>query len=188
MPDLLLFKFIGIPLFILIFIIENIMYLRKQNKPTFIYRLAFYSFIIYSLFTLKYTFFPFPIGNDAIMEYKILGLHNNFIPFKDVVSNDKFNAYPVLGNIALLLPLGIYVPLLFSKKEFKVNLTVGLMISVFIETMQFILSSLIGVTYRTTDINDIIFNGTGYVIGYFIFSFSDLLVSPLLKRKFKFLS
>lgn len=185
MPDLLLFKFVGIPLFILIFVIENIIYFKRQNRPNFIYRLVFYSFIIYSLFVINYTFFPFPIGKDPMMEYQILALHNNFIPFKDVIDNDGFNAYPVIGNIALLFPLGIYLPLLFKRKDFRFNLMIGLLTTIFIETMQFVLSHIIGVTYRTTDINDIIFNTLGCIIGYIIYKLISPLVSPLLKKKSK---
>ncbi|NGY89569.1 VanZ family protein [Bacillus megaterium] len=46
-------------------------------------------------------------------------------------------------------------------------------------------SHIIGVTYRTTDINDIIFNTLGYIIGYIIYKLINPLVSYVIKKKSK---
>ena len=165
MPDLLLFKFVGVPLFVIFVIIENIIFLKKNIKPDLIYRLVFYSFFIYFLLILKLTFFPLPIGKDPIIDLQMMALQNNFVPFKGIFKHNEFAFYPVIENIALLFPLGIYLPLLFKRKGFGFVLIIGLITTVGIESMQFIISSIIGVTYRTTDINDVIFNTLGLIIG-----------------------
>lgn len=181
MPDLLLFKFVGVPLFIVFFLIENIIYYKRNNKPNLIYRLIFYSFFIYLLFVLKLTFFPLPIGEDAIMDYQIMALQNNFVPFKEIIGYSGFAYYPMIGNIALLFPLGIYLPILFKRKGFGSVLIVGLITTVSIESMQFIISSIVGVTYRTTDINDVIFNTLGLIMGYIVFKLINPILIPLLQ-------
>ncbi len=70
----------------------------------------------------------------------------------------------VIGNLAMLLPLGIYVPLLFPKVSnfFKVFL-ICLLVSVSIELMQLITS------VRSTDIDDVILNTSGAIVGYVIY-------------------
>lgn len=181
MPDLLLFKFVGIPLFIIFVLIENLIYLKRKIKPNLIYRLVFYSFFIYLLFVLKLTFFPLPIGEDAIIDYQTMVLQNNFVPFGGIIGYNGFTFYPVIGNIALLFPLGIYLPVLFKRKSFGFVLIAGLITTIGIELVQFIISSIIGVTYRTTDINDVIFNTLGLIIGYIVFKLINPFLIPLLQ-------
>ncbi|HMG66758.1 MAG TPA: VanZ family protein [Chitinophagaceae bacterium] len=70
----------------------------------------------------------------------------------------------ILGNLVMLLPLGIYIPLLFPGNSgfFKVFF-LCLLFSVSIELMQLITS------YRSTDVDDVILNTSGAVVGYIIF-------------------
>lgn len=72
----------------------------------------------------------------------------------------------VIGNLVMLLPLGIYVPLLFPKLTgfFKVFF-ICLLVSVSIELMQLITS------VRSTDIDDVILNTSGAIVGYAIYKF-----------------
>lgn len=72
----------------------------------------------------------------------------------------------VIGNLVMLLPLGIYVPLLFPKLSnfFKVFITC-LLVSISIELMQLITS------VRSTDIDDVILNTSGAIVGYAVYKF-----------------
>jgi glycopeptide antibiotics resistance protein len=70
----------------------------------------------------------------------------------------------VIGNLVMLLPLGIYIPLLFPKLSgfFRVFI-ICLLVSVSIELMQLITN------VRSTDIDDVILNTSGAVVGYIIY-------------------
>ena len=109
-------------------------------------------------------------------------LKNNFIPFGNHFFNQILSP-TALANILLLLPLGIYLPLLLRRKGFKYVLILGLLTTISIELAQFIISSIIGVTYRTFDVNDIILNTLGFIIGYLIFKLINPVISSLLDFK-----
>jgi glycopeptide antibiotics resistance protein len=76
----------------------------------------------------------------------------------------------VIGNLVMLLPLGIYIPLLFPGLSgfFRVFI-ICLCVSISIELMQLITS------VRSTDIDDVILNTFGAVIGYVLYKFLRLI-------------
>jgi glycopeptide antibiotics resistance protein len=70
----------------------------------------------------------------------------------------------VLGNLVMLFPLGIYLPLLYRKMFGFFRVTFFCMcFSIGIELLQLITS------YRSTDIDDVFLNTTGAVMGYFTY-------------------
>jgi glycopeptide antibiotics resistance protein len=76
----------------------------------------------------------------------------------------------LLGNLVLLLPLGVFLPMLWSKfRYFKKTVLVGVTVSLSIELVQLALSFL-GLSGRIADIDDLILNSIGVLIGYFIYS------------------
>ena len=92
----------------------------------------------------------------------------NLIPF-----SDGFSLSFIL-NIFLFIPLGFLSP--FISKTFeraKNTLLIGLGLSLFIEFVQLF------TLYRATDINDLLTNIVGTIIGYFCFK----VVSKLIKGK-----
>jgi glycopeptide antibiotics resistance protein len=70
----------------------------------------------------------------------------------------------VLGNLVMLFPLGIYLPVLYKKMSgfFKV-VFICMLFSVAIELLQLITS------FRSTDIDDVFLNTTGASFGYFTY-------------------
>jgi glycopeptide antibiotics resistance protein len=92
-----------------------------------------------------------------------------FLMFKQF----KIASKQVIGNSVMLLPLGIFVPLLFRRLSgFIPVFFICLLASVCIELMQLI------TFYRSTDIDDVILNTAGAVLGYMIY----LLLRPMLNR------
>ena len=82
----------------------------------------------------------------------------NVIPFLDMVS-DFTNA---CLNILLFVPFGFFLPILWDKfRNIKNIALVGFIATSLIEISQIF-------TFRTSDINDIITNTVGTIIGYFI--------------------
>ena len=79
-----------------------------------------------------------------------------FLPMMDDLKNSVL-------NIILFVPLGIMLPFLWKKYHtLKATLLFGFGMSLAIELLQIL-------TYRATDINDLIANTIGTVLGYFIF-------------------
>lgn len=89
----------------------------------------------------------------------------NLIPFRGMVEDWKNG----LLNVALFLPLGFFLPLLWQKyRRICSCVTFGFFLSLIIELLQML-------TFRATDVNDLITNCVGTVIGF-------LLVRPITDR------
>lgn len=87
-----------------------------------------------------------------------IGWSYNFIPFYGML-NDITNSYL---NVLLFIPLGIFVPCLWPEyRSMMKTVGLGLMTSLGIEILQIF-------TFRATDINDVITNVAGTMIGYLI--------------------
>lgn len=100
-----------------------------------------------------------------------LGIHNNnFIPFKifydSYICHIKYENYvyftiSLLGNIILFIPIGFFLPMIYDIKG-KYVILIGCLFSLFIELFQLILP-------RWTDIDDILLNTFGVLIGYLLY-------------------
>ena len=89
-----------------------------------------------------------------------------FLPMVDDIKN-------TILNIILFVPLGIMLPFLWKKyNTFKATLVFGFFMSMAIELLQIL-------TYRATDINDIIANTLGAVIGYCLFRMAASVFLPV---------
>lgn len=81
----------------------------------------------------------------------------NIVPFVNMVS-DFVNA---CLNVLLFVPFGIFLPMLWNKyRNVKSTMLATLYVTVLIEFSQLF-------TFRTADINDIITNIIGALVGYF---------------------
>ena len=79
----------------------------------------------------------------------------------------------VLGNFVMLLPLGIYLPLLYKRlRGFFQVLLISLLASIFIEFLQLI------TRYRSVDIDDVLLNTVGACVGYLIFRLVKAIIAP----------
>ena len=89
----------------------------------------------------------------------------NLIPFYGIIADLKNS----ILNVALFVPLGCFLPVLwFRFRKFAPVVFFGFGLSLFIELLQML-------TFRATDVNDLITNVLGTVIGFFI-------VKPFLMR------
>ena len=100
--------------------------------------------------------------NGLTYQLKILKDKINFIPFsKDI----DFIAYFL--NIVLFLPLGFLVPLILKKiNKLKYILGIGLGFSMIIEVSQLL-------NNRRTDIDDLILNTIGAIVGFILYRIFD---------------
>lgn len=145
----------------------------KLNNLQLFYVLLFCCYISN---LIAITFFPFPDQRFLIrtMIQEHLAERNNLIPFRTIISTFMTNDLliplkQIGGNILLFVPLGFSVPLFFGIKSNRRVIVIGFVVSLIIECGQYICSYFIGYTYRSSDIDDIIINTLGTVVGLVIF-------------------
>ena len=113
--------------------------------------------VLYLMFTL-YLSAVYYITGLPTLSFIRFAPSLNYIPFLDIRS-DSANA---VSNIILFVPLGLMLPVLWDDfRKFKSTVLFGLSMSLTIEILQLF-------TLRTTDINDIITNTAGTLIGYLL--------------------
>lgn len=181
---MLLFNNFVIGIGILILILFTFLLKKYKNKSN-IYILFFNIFGLYILYVLKYTFFPIPISSEVIQMYKQAYTESGVVDLNIIPFYFKFNDYfseSNFLNILLSLPFGFGISYIV-----RINLKGILMLAVafglFIEILQGIISLILGYTYRSIDINDVIFNFVGVVLGYIIFRFFSWIVIRIYTKK-----
>jgi glycopeptide antibiotics resistance protein len=101
--------------------------------------------------------------------------HVNLEPFKTIDIYQTLGKQ-ILGNFVMLLPLGIYLPLLYTKLRkaysFFAVLLISFLVSVGIELLQ------LATSYRSTDIDDVILNTLGGGAGFLIYLLIKTITSP----------
>ena len=151
-----------------IFIIARAFVYFKEEKINIVREIFMSIFFIYFLGVVYVTFFPFYISIDR----KWAGVIN-LIPFKKSISvfmnSKEIGLKNILGNIALLYPLGIFIPLLY-KERFKAKdiFKYALLSTLSIEILQYFAA------IRVTDIDDIIFNIAGCMLGYITYKILNI--------------
>ncbi|MBS4537542.1 VanZ family protein [Clostridium sp. D2Q-11] len=174
---------IGIPIYLVVFAIHIFKRYKKNIKIKWFRELVKFVFVIYVLMLMSVTLFPIYIGIDHDPNYYRLPI--NLIPFKnvikeigmigtsyggDIVFHIKLILRNVVGNTILLLPLGVMSPIIWGKfTRVKMIILEGLIVSIFIELLQLI-EILSGIAFmRAVDIDDLILNVLGVIIGYLIY-------------------
>ena len=178
--------------FLILLIVEVIRFVRaKKGKRKFFCLKEFFvvMFQEYLIALISITIFPLEIinldyikemrGVKTIEEYKKMWITVNLLPLvntikdiiKDITTENetwfyiKFWLMNLLGNIILLSPLAVLVPILSKKfRSLKSVVILCFCTSLFIEFLQF-LSLFIG-NLRSVDIDDVILNTLGAFIGF----------------------
>ncbi|MCY9574294.1 VanZ family protein [Bacillus xiamenensis] len=149
------------------------------SKILFLYYVLF-SLYIASLVSL--TFFPFPYQKKLIelMIEDNLGTIHNLIPFKTIIVTLELGLTSfikqIIGNVILFIPLGFILPILFSFYQLRKVTYIGFLVSLSIELIQFVLDLIVGYNYRSFDVDDIITNTLGTLIGVIIYKYSKNLL------------
>jgi len=78
----------------------------------------------------------------------------------------SFSYRQMAGNVAAFVPLGILLPLARPRSSWPAVVLVGAGLSAVIESGQLAVSLALGYGYRAADVDDLILNITGVVIGY----------------------
>lgn len=127
---------------------------RDLRKSCLYFLCSFYLCAVYAFVGLP---------NVAYIRFDLSG---NLIPLAGMVYGLKSS----IQNVLLFVPLGIFLPLLGRRyRRVKHTLLFGFCMSLFIELLQIF-------TYRATDINDLITNTAGTMLGYI---FAQLLLKTV---------
>lgn len=164
-------------------IVRSILIVIKDKKQVYWLKECInFLFVIYICMVVAVTLFPLPIGFPSSVEN--LNRSVNIIPFASIIKEigQIGSAYDgdvlfmiglivrnIGGNVLLLMPLGFLAPIIWDKyNKLKNTMILGLVISFSIEILQLI-ESLMSGWGRITDIDDIICNVFGAIIGFYIY-------------------
>lgn len=129
------------------FLILNRMRFHSEKRALLYFLFASYLAAVYHLTGLP------------TVQFITLDINANLIP-RDIFGTELILS---LLNIAMFVPLGFFLPLLWKRyRRLKNTLLFGIGATVFIELAQLF-------TYRATDINDVVTNTAGALLGYLLF-------------------
>lgn len=167
-----MFQFFPVPFIIGLLIISYLaIHDRKRGWQFLISSLLFEAYL---LFVVSEVFFPIPYSTDwpqnlSWANSQAILSKINWIPFH--YSSRYFDLNPIIltleitGNILFTLPFGFGCYFLFpsSRKHFiLLSITTGLTI----EGLQLLLCLGTGYAYHSTDVNDVLLNALGVMLGY----------------------
>lgn len=152
---------------------------KKRHKQ--IFHPYYYILILYLLLIFKITICPITYVRaeyrNIFSQENVLTSSIQLVPLKTFFNTIQSNTWiiQIVGNLLLFAPL----PLLFSIREdttynSKKVFTIGLVISVSIEIIQFLIDIIGHFPTHVADIDDVIFNSLGIILG--------ILLSKLMKR------
>ncbi len=140
-------------------------YLFKGKKKIVLYKeLLMLIFIIYALCLFH------------VVTYQDVNFGtNNFIPFKEIFRYDfgtpKF-IKNIVGNIIMFIPFGFFASYFLKSKKLTLPLILTIILTCTIETVQYYIG-------RVFDIDDIILNVIGGIIGFLLYVVVDVLQSKI---------
>ena len=154
-----------------IFLFIRIIVWIKNRKIDFKREALMLLLYIYLFILIRFIIFPMERVDGRVQPiyFDIKNLSNpklNLVPFIHMFDGkDKAKTYFVFfGNIGMFIPPGIIFSILFKRLDSVIKaIDAGILLSLSIELLQLL------VFERTTDIDDIILNTLGVVIGYLIY-------------------
>lgn len=147
-------------------------FLLLKKKKSLVHLLFFTIFYIYLVNVLDYTLLQFQslivlkhFSPNLMLRGQEAGKSLNLIPLITLTLEDVKTS---LLNILLLIPFGFGLPFVTNLRMNKI-VVIGALFSIVIEFLQLLTGFMAKMTFRIADINDVIFNTVGVVIGYILF-------------------
>lgn len=133
---------------------------------------------------LKYSFIIYIISLFYVVTFQDVSWStSNFIPFKEMFRYKLFSTLffkNVVGNMLMFLPYGFFASYFLKLNKPKIIFFLSLIVSLTIETIQLIIG-------RVFDVDDIMLNIVGGLLGYFIYRVLHHMkdkLPPLLKNNY----
>jgi glycopeptide antibiotics resistance protein len=157
--------------------------LLRVKKHNWLYCSVFVLFYLYLLVLIRITLFPVPLpgtlGNRQTVSHILSRV--NLIPFnfgRLLELHPNIIRYEIGGNILLTVPFGLSFPFLVQVRN-RMVLWIALTFGLSIKTAQLLVSLAIGSAYRGVDINDVLFNAAGVLLGFLLFRACTWLIPNL---------
>ena len=155
-------------IFIVVICTVRISYIRSTSQKIILHN------EIFNLLFIIYVLLLFELLTGTENYY---GSGINIIPFKEIMRYEfgsKMFIYNVLGNILIFVPFGYFISRYVKPKKILPIVVDALITSVTVETVQLKIG-------RSFDIDDVILNIMGAIIGYFVYIAFDAIYKHLPK-------
>lgn len=158
--------------FIIYFI--SLLFLNKKNKLTLKYGICFTLMYVYAVLVFHITILPLPLDKSGVesLSMFVTGNYINIIPFKDISGYGWFSFFrQIVGNIIMFMPYGFLLQSITKNTQnIKTVAISAFKVSLLIETLQLIICTfIIKAPFRIFDINDLIMNTFGAIVGYIMY-------------------
>ena len=153
-------------IFIVVICTVRISYIRSTNQKIILHN------EIFNLLFIIYVLLLFELLTGTENSY---GSGINNIPFKEIMRYEfgsKMFIYNVLGNILIFVPFGYFISRYVKPKKILPIIVDALITSVTVETVQLKIG-------RSFDIDDIILNVIGGIVGFLVFIGLDAIRSKI---------
>ncbi len=160
---------VSIPLYLIILVVS------AKKKVSSRKHIIIFLFFVYCLAVISVTLFPLPVQKSVLERRRSPDYPNrkhNFVPIVNLVkaaglADFRTVARVMGGNVLLFIPLGVLLPVLNTRfNSLSSILLCGILGSLTIEGSQLLISLMLGFNYRSFDVDDIILNTLGAIIGY----------------------
>ena len=146
----------------------RIAYIIKTKERITIYKeLLMLSFIIYIICLFQVVTF----------QDEVSWATNNFIPLKEIFRYDfgsRLFFKNVLGNMVMFMPFGFFVSYYLKNEKSLVTIVLTIIASFSIETVQMLIG-------RVFDVDDILLNVLGGLLGYYVYHILSIIGTKLPK-------
>jgi glycopeptide antibiotics resistance protein len=138
------------------------------QKRRLSYLLFFSVFWVYLLAVVDVVIFPIAVGvGNSNIAFRA---NINLIPFYFGGCSRLINfcAFNIIGNIVLTIPFGFGINFLIKIKP-KNFFSLAIIVGFVLEFSQLVISLIFRSRSHVIDVNDVILNGTGVIVGYVLF-------------------
>lgn len=143
-----------------------------MKKKKYVFKILF---IIYILLVIRITTFPITIisreaSNEVHAQFGKYIQYYQLIPFKTICGVGSYNFFKqIICNILMFIPFSILVKGIKSNLKGWQVILMGVICSLFIELLQLCINILTRFPNRVCDIDDLILNSIGVILGYGIY-------------------
>ena len=126
-------------------------------------------FTVYAVEVLKVTLFPLPVDGVMARDFAEIPFWGflNLVPLGDLTADTLRTQFA--PNVLLGVPFGFGAWFVLRRPNLRTVLVLGVVAAIAIELVQLSIGALIGVMYRSIDVNDPIANTIGVLIGIAVF-------------------
>ncbi len=147
--------------------------IQVRGRSSFVHTFVALTLAAYAIVVLALTLFPLPTSGRYIADTRANGFGPlmNTVPLrtirKAVASGSSTAALQVVGNALMLAPLAMLLPMLRPRlARWRRIIPICFAVSCAIELVQLSVSLAMGIHYKSFDVDDILLNTVGGVVGF----------------------